>query len=334
MSYTRPTLVDPLTSLRVRHTRVEKLITDLSTSLDPEGPILAVIGPSGVGKSVLGHFLVEDAIMEHAQEMAEDPGFLPAIRVEAPNSGEAEFSWRMFYTRILEALGDNMDMPRQAYGVDYVTGRLIRPAHNGNHTLSGLRMAVERALIARKVLFVVIDEAAQITRHRKGDRLIAQIDTLKSLSNSCGVQLVLLGSYDLYDLVSLSAQIARRIQVMHFQRYQQGIAEDELAFDGSLKSFQATHPELWGESLLDHAEALHENTIGCVGTLNSVLVRGVRISKARDGWSKEVLNEALLTEAQTTQILNETLEGEKLIVPGITRTLSSQAKPSKAKAAG
>lgn len=329
----KPTLVSPLTTLRVKHTRIKQMMTDISTSLDPDGPILAVVGPTGVGKSVLGHFLVDEALRAHAQEMTDNPGFLPAIWVEAQNSGETEFSWRMFYMRILVALGENMDMPRQAYGVDQATGRLVRPARNGGNTLSGLRMAVERALVARGVRFMVIDEAAQITRHAKGDRLIGQVDTLKSLSNSCGVQLVLLGSYDLYDLVALSAQIARRIQVMHFPRYMQAIEEDVLSFQVCLNMFQKAGYGLWGETLMAEADALMENTVGCVGTLRSVLVRVERIAEARGGWSRDVLIEALLTEAQREQILRETLDGEKLIVPGVTRALHHATEVTKAKEA-
>lgn len=235
--------------------------------------------------------------------------------------------------RILVALGENMDMPRQAYGIDQATGRLVRPARNGGNTLSGLRMAVERALVARGVRFMVIDEAAQITRHAKGDRLIGQVDTLKSLSNSCGVQLVLLGSYDLYDLVALSAQIARRIQVMHFPRYMQAIEEDVLSFQVCLNMFQKAGYGLWGETLMAEADALMENTVGCVGTLRSVLVRVERIAEARGGWSRDVLIEALLTEAQREQILRETLDGEKLIVPGVTRALHHATEVTKAKEA-
>lgn len=329
----KPTLVSPLTTMRVKHTRIKQMMTDISTSLDPNGPILAVIGPTGVGKSVLGHFLVDETVRAYAQEMAANPGFLPAIWVEAPNSGEGEFSWRLFYMRILAALGENMDMPRQAYGVDPVTGRLIRPARNGGNALAGLRLAVEQALVARGVGYMVIDEAAQITRHTKGERLIAQVDTLKSLSNSCGVQLVLLGSFDLYDLVSLSAQIARRIQVMHFPRYLREVAADELAFRKCVSMFQKERADLWGETLMAEADALMENTVGCVGTLRDVLVRAEKISKARGGWSKDVLIEALLTEAQREKILEETLDGEIRIVPGVTRALHHENEGAMAKEA-
>ena len=180
---------------------------------------------------------------------------------------------------------------------------------------------------------MVIDEAAQITRHTKGDRRIGQVDTLKSLSNSCGVQLVLLGSYDLYDLVALSAQIARRIQVMHFPRYQQAIEEDVLSFQVCLKMFQKAGYGLWGENLMAEADALMDNTVGCVGTLRSVLVRAEKISEARGGWSKDVLIEALLTVAQRDQILQETMDGESLIVSGVTRVLHHEKEVAVAKGA-
>jgi hypothetical protein len=120
---------------------------------------------------------------------------------------------------------------------------------------------------------------------------------------------------------------------MHFPRYLQGVEEDVEAFQICLNMFQKARSGLWGETLMAEADALMENTVGCVGTLRSVLVRAERISEARGGWSKDVLIDALLTEAQREQILRETLDGEKLIVPGVTRALHHETEAAMAKEA-
>nr|WP_310131966.1 AAA family ATPase [Burkholderia ambifaria] len=74
-----------------------------------------------------------------------------------------------------------------------------------------LRTAVERALRERQVQFLVIDEAAHsIHQTRYSSKLGIQFDTLKSLVNQCGTQIVLAGPYDLCPLMSLSGQLARR----------------------------------------------------------------------------------------------------------------------------
>lgn len=301
-------------------------MSEVMSLLDPKGDILAIMGPTGVGKSVLGEYLVDNALKESAESMQANPGLIPALRIEAVSSGEAEFPWRLFYQSILEALGEDLSMPRQVYDVDPQTGRLLFTRRTPTNSLGGLRKAVERALQARQVRFLVIDEAAHIFRQCSSSKLIIQLDTLKSLSNTSGVQLVLLGSYDLYELVFLNGQLARRIQLVHFSRYREDTESDVRAFKACVQQFQNTNRELWGESLMEYADALMENTLGCVGTLKAVLKRAVRFANGRGKWSKGALESALLTQTQREQILREILEGEQRIEPGVTRELHSPKK--------
>ncbi len=323
-----PVHVSPLANLRIRHAKLAQLMSDVDSLLDPEGDILAIMGPTGAGKSVLGDYLVNNALKHAAVEMQSKPDLLPALRVEAVSSGEDEFSWRLFYQGILEQLGEDLSMPRLDYDVDPITGRLLRARRSPTNTLAGLRTAVERALVARQVRFLVVDEAAHIFRQCSPRKLIIQLDTLKSLSNTSGVQLVLIGSYDLYELLFLSGQLARRIQVVHFSRYREDVEADVRAFRACVQQFQNAHKELWGNSLVEHADALMENTLGCVGTLKTVVKRAVKFAQARGGWSLDALQAALLTQTQREQILREVLEGEHRIEPGITRELHHPKKPA------
>ncbi|WP_233411652.1 hypothetical protein [Paraburkholderia kururiensis] len=81
---------------------------------------------------------------------------------------------------------------------------------------------------------------------------------------------------------------------------------------------------LWGGELTRYAEAPHENTLGCIGTLSSVLVRAARLAEADGRWSAEALRRALLTAAQPDRILTEILDGEEAINPGLTRIMRAQ----------
>lgn len=280
--------------------------------------LILVCGPTGVGKSTLGYFLVEEELKLEAAAMAENPGFIPAIRIEAPASGEREFSWRLFYQRILNALEGELDAPRTAYGVDPETGRVVRPRGTNTNRLSGLRTAIERSLRNRGTRYIVVDEAAHIFRQCPAGRLEAQLDTLKSLSNEYGVQWVLLGSYDLFDLMSLSGQLARRAHVIHFSRYRLDQEVDVRCFISCLRQLAKGMPALHNIDLVRYAEAFHQTTLGCVGTLRAVLMRLERLVASK-GWSEEALCTALLTEAQVTQITREVLDGEERIAPGLHR---------------
>jgi hypothetical protein len=323
-----PASAETLLSLRIKHTRIKQVMDELNTLIYPgsQDSILLVIGPTGVGKSTLARYMVEHAMENATSKMNSDAGLIPAVYVEAPSSGEDDFSWRLFYTQTLAELREDLSAPKVAYGIDPATGRMVRPRGMSHNGLAGLRTAVERCLKERDTRFVVIDEAAHIIRQTRRSRLEIQLDTLKSLANKGCSQMVMVGSYDLYQLVSLSGQLARRIHVVHCERYRQDHPEDVRAFTGCLQKFQSLLPHLWGDQLLQYAQALHENTLGCIGTLSSVLTRAAKLAEADGRWTVGALERALLTEAQRTRILEEILDGETAINPSLTRTLPNIRK--------
>ncbi|MFL9887353.1 ATP-binding protein [Paraburkholderia agricolaris] len=326
--------IHALSSKRIKHTRVGDIMTELDTLIYPgsQDSILLVCGPAGAGKTTLSKHMVNAALERARAAMEMNQGVIPAIYVEAPSSGENNFSWRLFYQRILAQLGDDLDSPKMAYGVDPESGRMVRPRGSVGNTLAALRAAVERGLKARQVEFLVIDEAAHIIRQTRGrGRLEIQLDTLKSLANNSDTQMIMIGSYDLYQLVSLSGQLARRTHVLHFERYREDRPEDVKAFDRCVLAFEKTLPDLWGGQLSRHSAALLHNTLGCVGTLSGVLKRAAKLAEAGGTWSSEHLERALLTEAQRERILDEILDGESAIEPSLMRVLSATRQESKPK---
>ena len=322
-----PNTPERLLKMRIKHTRIAQVMNDLRTLIYPgsQDSLLLVCGPTGVGKTTIADYLVSAENERAAHEMESNAGLVPAVYVEAPASGESCFSWRLFFQRILHQLEGESVMPLHAFGINSVTGRMERPNGPSANSLAALRSAVERSLRERGTRFLVIDEAAHIIQQTRPTQLESQLNTLKSLANNSGAQMVLVGSYDLYQLMSLSGQLARRSHVLHFERYRQEDAADVRAFHACVKKFQDELPELWGEKLLQHADALHENTLGCIGTLSAVLMRAAKLAQAGGGWSVESLRRALLTEAQHRRILEEILDGEAAINPGLTRTLQKAA---------
>lgn len=333
-----PNSADLFKGMRIKHTRIARVMDDLKTLIYPtsQDSILLVCGPTGVGKTTLARHAVDAGLQDATQDMQRDAGLIPAVYVQAPSSGESQFSWKLFYQRILAQLDGGLALPRHDFGVSAHTGRLVRPFGPSANSLAALRTAVERALRDRGTQFLVIDEAAHLIRQTRRNHLEIQLDTLKSLANESGTQMVLVGSYDLYALMSLSGQLARRTHVMHFERYRQDVPEDIRAFQACVQKFQDALPGLWGQQLITHAEALQDNTLGCIGTLSSVLTRAAKLAQAGGGWSVDALRRALLTEAQRTKILEEILDGEAAINPGLTRTMpkaSTGRRPENRKAA-
>jgi hypothetical protein len=320
-----PATAQSLLDLRIKHARIASMMEEVDTLIYPgsQDNLLLICGPTGVGKSTLSEHVVKQAIAHSREDMEANAGIIPAVYVEAPASGEHEFSWRLFYTRMLAQLDPittNTATPRAAFGIDADSGRMVRPQRSSGTSLAALRGAVERALAARKTQFIVVDEAVHIIQQSSASRLETQLNTLKSLANNAGPQIVLVGSYDLYQLMSLSGQLARRSSVLHFERYRQDRPEDLRSFGACVQKIQNTLPHLWGDKLMPHVEALQENTLGCVGTLCAVLTRTAVRMERRHVPLDEALCSSLLTDAQRNRILEEIVDGEAAINPGLIRS--------------
>ncbi len=300
--------------VRVKHPRVASILDDLGTMVLPGSgtDIALVIGPTGAGKTTLGTSLLERIIKAHHAEMLEDLSFIPAVMISAPSSGEKKFAWRIFYIKLGKALIDPLIDKKQEFRLS--DGRLSVKQVTGGSTVAGLRMAVEDALRYRNTLLVIIDEAVHLIRNARGDALAAHMDALKALTVLEGVNLTLalIGSYDLYQLMGLSGQVARRTAIVHFQRYRPGIPEDEKAFTKSIAKLQAFYPIKGVPDLTPWSGELIQSCIGCVGTMKETMQRALAFALLQNNgkWSDACLAKALLTEGQVTSILEETLKGE------------------------
>lgn len=299
--------------VRVKHPRVAALLDDLETMVLPESgtDIALLIGPTGVGKSTLGVSLLERIIKLHKNEMKEDLSFIPAVMITAPASGENKFSWRIFYVKLGTALIEPLLDRKLEFRLQ--DGRMSVSHVTTGSTVAGLRMAVEGALSYRRTLLVIIDEAVHLIRGAKGATLAAHMDALKSLTILDGVTLTLalIGSYDLYQLMCLSGQLARRSAIAHFRRYCPGIPEDEVVFKKSIEALQKYMPLRDMPNLAQMSNELMVSCIGCVGTLKETLQRALTFALRNKGkWTDACLSKALLSERQITAILEETLQGE------------------------
>ncbi len=293
----------------VRHPRMDEMLGDLVT-LSARGTgsdLILLIGPSGAGKSATAKAAQRRFAEMYKADQQSDPSFVPFVSVEAKATGEKQFSWRVLYTRIGEGLNEPL-LDRKLPKNQVVSSK------NDLSTVAGLREAIEEALTHRRTRLVIIDEAAHILAGCGDKTLIAHMNALKSIANFSGATLALVGSYDLYKLAMLSGQLARRTAVIHFSRYLTG--RDEAQFRSSLRTLERRLPLTTIPDLTKYSSHLQTACAGCIGTLKDTLTRALSLALHGGGrWKDDYLRKALLSEAALATILDETLEGEKLLAP-------------------
>jgi len=321
--------------VRVKHPRVTTVRDDLETMMLPGSgtDIALLIGPTGAGKTTLGESLVEEIIKAHKSELVNDLSFIPAIYISAPASGEKRFSWRIFYIELGRLLKEPlMDKKQETRLQD---GRMSVKSVTAGSTVAGLRMAIEDALRFRRTLLVVVDEVVHLIRGANENDRLVHMDALKALTELKGVNLTLalIGSYDLYELMTLSGQFARRCAIVHFQRYLSGTGNDadKKAFRNSLGTLQEYFPLKGIPDLTEMSDELQYACVGCVGILKDTLQRMLTFAVRNKGrWTDKCLFKALLTEGQIARILEETLKGEQNIAKAIfgSGSLNAESRTS------
>jgi hypothetical protein len=248
----------------VAHPRLVEADAHLAAVLaEPAGAALVLVyGPTGVGKTTLLARTRRRVTEDLLPMLATDPGRLPVVAVEAIAPDLRAFHWKEYYLRALEALDEPL------------IGHKRVPRRHGRETAGPvLRHALEHALVQRRPVAVLIDEAQHLAKAGLGRRLQDQLDCLKSLVNVTGVVHVLFGTYDLLAFRNLSGQLGRRCREIHLPRYRREQADDVLAFRRVLRTFQRHLPLPEEPDLLREWEYCYERSIGCVGTLKDWLTR-------------------------------------------------------------
>lgn len=287
---------------RVKHYKMEALLADLLPLLTPhsESNIIVLTGATGVGKSTLTKRLLSRLIQDFTGVVQRDPGAVPLAYVEAYADGDARFSFKGLYRSLLNELQDPGTDNKCSLEVN--DGKLvIKP--QASRTTSVLRSALEDALKLRKTQVVVVDEAYHLLRFGK---LTAVMDTLKSLANTTGVKLVLVGSFDLFDLVSDHGQVARRTAILNLDRYHIDDVEDCKQFKKVVEMLQAKWPCESVPQFTAIADELLEVSLGCVGLLKSLMLD----ASAMQLHNKGVWDHRFLSKAAKSNKLREVIRKE------------------------
>ncbi len=303
---------------KVNHPKLQEVFKLVMDSIrKPDGAsLIAVYGPTGVGKTTLRLGIEKKLIEEALPELEKDRGKIPVIGIEAVAPESGNFNWKDYYTRALIALEEPLIEHKVFF--DYnIPG--IRRNDEGvvlikqSTSAAKLRQALEKALFHRHPDIFFVDEAQHLSKMSSGQKLQNQLDCLKSLANMTGVIHGLFGTYELLIFRDLSAQLSRRTIDIHFPRYKPNNPQDLKAFKSVLLTFQRHLPLHQEPDFVSKWDYFYERSLGCVGILKDWLTRTLRdaLEQGENTITEKHLKRRAWSVSQCKRMLQEIEEGEQ-----------------------
>jgi predicted kinase len=293
--------------VRVKHPKLDQVVKQMLPILTPysDSNIIFVVGATGAGKSTVSRIALKNMYERAFERLRNDRSVIPFIAVEAYANGDSRHTFRELYedmlTELQEPSGGTNTLLDEKDGI-------IKASHVRRNTIKALRRTVQGALKRRQTEVCVIDEAYHLLRLGKDT---AVMDTLKSLANKTDMKIVLVGSYELFDLLATHAQIARRASIIHFERYNLKDANDRRAFKSIVISLVAKWPCKEKPNFPAISDDLLEVTLGLVGLLKSLLLDVSAMQLQNDGkWDPHFLPRAAKSNKLREIIRREIEAGE------------------------
>lgn len=299
-------------SLQVMHkklTRLEREITRYISG-NTDTTILTLIGPPGAGKSSF----IENVLANRLK--GTELGQIPFITVPTPAHGSNKIPWSEMYRKILLAGGEPLVNNKR---VTEITADKVRVRSNSTGSLSALRDAVVSMLIHRKTMILALDEVLHMLRFGNYPALM---DTFKSLADETSCQLLLIGSYDLFDLATTYGQVARREEIFYLGRYGSNLDKrgksDRDAYELDVHEYRTIIEKLQDKWPLEDvpqfsaiASELMEMTLGIVGLLKEFMTQCLVLQIENGGkWSSEFVHRAMKKPYVIKEIRKEVEKGE------------------------
>ncbi|MGF6241865.1 MULTISPECIES: ATP-binding protein [Paraburkholderia] len=296
-------------SLRVKHLLrdgAEAKLTDLLGPCTDTG-IITLFGPTGGGKTALAETV-------GSRMNSTEAGHRPYIYVRAPAFGAAKVSWGGFFRKILEAGQEPMIDAKRSWGVR--DNRLIGSSSRAD--LPALQNAVCQMLKNRDTRLLVVDEILHILRYGDHDKAL---DSVKDLSDAVSTQILLIGPYDLFGMVTNYDQVVRRGEMVYLGRYRND-RPDKVRNKSDVDEYKNIIRKLmerWPLELVPRFELVASDlltaTLGIVGLLKEFLTRCLICQIENSGRWKEGFIPVALKKKHSIEKIRKAVEaGEAMLI--------------------
>lgn len=269
-------LMSQFASVEIQHPMYRAVLDEVTLQLEcPAGSeFFAVFGPPGVGKTTLCESIFANAWKIYSSESPPAPGEMPVVLVTCPAPSRRRPDWKELFSRILEEINNPLATAPTSMRLNHgFGGNNFGNGMIGKASTQGIRRAVREAIGHRKVRLILCDEGQHMTKGLKKEDVRSEMDNLKNLAAEAECAIGFVGTYELLPFVTASGQLGRRVTPIHYPRYfKASVASFEL-FSASLAVFLENMP-VTDESkkiIFDQKEFFYDQTLGCMGTLATVL---------------------------------------------------------------
>ena len=237
----------------------------------PGGKVLALVGPTQVGKSLIFKHLIKTLDNELRPV---DPSMMPLIHLVVASSQDGRISPKQLTLKLLKAIRH----PIYEHSGELDELQHYRPSRNRDE--GSMRVALESALLARSTSYVALDEAQHLTHTKSREVRANVLQSIKCLG-AIDRTLVLVGGYELaYRGLFDSAHFAGRLVCIDFPPYT--TVRGDLDEWEKIIKFMSKHVAISTPTLLlEEAEELLAVTNGCFGILGKLLWLARTLSDGR-----------------------------------------------------
>lgn len=318
--------------LQINHPELQRVILDILELLqgDEGTRIVSLVGMTGAGKTTAKTAIGNALTKFYSKDATGTGSDIACLSISAPANGEKSLSWRVFYKRLLQSGGIRISQRHKSASIS--EGRI---EYNRSMYVADLREFLEDTIKARRIRVLIIDEAFHLMRFGATD-YTAVMDTLKSLADIQNVKLLLVGNYDLADLMIDYAQVARRTEIIHFQSYlclkktrlnqpvefrpppvkpKAGDSSDEYEFYSVVSKYQRNWPSKKVPDLCAMWWPLMLASVGSVGLLKITLDRlaYLQMKSPDESITREMLRKMAKNQSALDKIYRDLRDGTEKV---------------------